>query len=179
MRLWLFIGLCFIAGNAMADAYAFIGLNQMRVSVDGKGAQKEDWGATLGGGYRFTPHLAAEISYAYGHVAEGEARIIEWSSRNLGIAAVGTLAFRTRVSAIGRAGLQRMVGRWNHTLRSGSTSTRLEPEIGWTGWVPSLGLGAQYTIDKRHAIRAMAELTGGVDGLKDSRSLSVTAVIFF
>jgi len=25
------------------------------------GYGKEDWGATLGGGYRFTPHLAAEI----------------------------------------------------------------------------------------------------------------------
>lgn len=179
MRLSLFIGLFFVAGHAVADAYAFVGLNQLRVSVEGKGAQEEDWGATLGGGYRFTRHLAAEISYAYGHVAEGEVRVMEWSSRSIGIAAVGTMPVRPRLAVIGRAGVQRVVGTWSHTLRSGPITTRPEPEIGWSDWVPSFGLGAQYTIDERHALRAMAEMTGGGEGLEDSRSLSAAVLFFF
>ena len=179
MRHWLFIALFFVAGHAMADAYAFIGVNAMGIRVEGKGGQREDIGVILGGGYRFTPRLAAEVSYAYGYAAEREVRIVEWSHRSIDIAAVGTIPLRPRLAAVGRAGLQRVVGRWNHTLRSGSLNIRLEPEIGWTGWVPSLGLGAQYTLDERHALRAMAEITGGVEGLESSRSLSVAVFISF
>ena len=178
MRLWLFIGLCFIAGHALADVYAFVGFNQVRVSVEGKGAQEEDRGAILGLGYRFTPRLAAEISYADGHVVQGQTVVTEWRSRGLGIVAVGTMPLRGGFAAVGRAGVHGVEGRWHQRLVSAPINTTLE-QIRWSGWAPSLGLGVQYRVDERHAVRAMAEMTGGVDGLEDSRSLSVTALIFF
>jgi hypothetical protein len=135
MRLWLFIGLCFIAGHALADVYAFVGFNQMRVSVEGKGAQEEDRGAILGLGYRFTPRLAAEISYADGHVVQGQTVVTEWRSRGLGIVAVGTMPLRGGFAAVGRAGVHGVEGRWHQRLVSAPINTTLE-EIRWSGWAP-------------------------------------------
>jgi OOP family OmpA-OmpF porin len=136
--------LCALAGTASADEGFYVGGGAGQAFVDEGMYDDEDLTLSLFGGYQFNRHVAVEGGYIDLGEIEPEAGGAALEADTFHLTAVGTLPLTEAFSLYGKAGLHRWDADTSLALINGEDS----------GTDPTYGIGAQYRVSKRFALRA-------------------------
>lgn len=198
MRLPAFAALMLASAAASAQPYIWLTFSQAQIKANvGDGISDSGPAFSLGTGYRFGKRLAVEAGYFdLIRVHATAASQVQGSSRfttthyskaqGFGVAAVGTWPVADRVSLLAKLGAHYL----RHELRSQTVeneaaapfrfiAARVNPETVEREWTPTIGLGAEVSLDEQIRLRAMLEHIAGRGELDRIRLLSLQAVYSF
>lgn len=177
MKTALSLALLFFSEIAGAQPYVGVGLVSNEVSVTTmvqKERRREDPGVGLTLGYRFTPAIASEISYA---PLAGLS-----DTRFLSASAVAAVNLGSRFALLGKAGIAKVQGRLigapgDVPPADGRPALPQELATTWSGYAPIFGAGVQASVTKDVAVRGMIERVGRV-GNMDSAVVASAGLVF-
>jgi OmpA-OmpF porin, OOP family len=132
----LAIAALLVSGSSFAQLYvgAAGGITNQDVNCSGwSSCDKSDTGFKLYTGFKFTPHVAGEISYTdFGKVSLGTPFASgSYGGKALGLGAAFFLPFAPQFTGIGRLGLANTEADFNGPAFSGTSDSSIQPYFGF------------------------------------------------
>lgn len=176
-----------IAAPAAAEPYLFVGTGIARAETtlvpDASGSSFMPF--SIGGGYRFTPHLSAETSFfnvsrMVGKSQQGTTVTQNtWSAYGAELSIVGTVPVTQSLSLLGKAGGAFVKAQNIRSDIDTATNQFSDTTTASDGIHPSAGIGASYVVGKETALRVMAQHIDMDNETKYIRLFSVGLVVSF
>lgn len=176
MRFILAVVLFSLAAVVQAQPYVAADFGHAEAGLRGQDASGSS--STFAAGYRFTPHLAGELSYLDSDGrTDVRATTLFWKSRGYGLAAIGSLPVG-RWSLLGKVGAYRLKTSTRELVTLGGVTVR-DDTVTRSHWSPSVAVGAQFNIAENVSMRAMVERVDGKGELDRLRIVTLAAVVVF
>lgn len=138
---------------------------------------------SIGGGYRFTKHLALEVAYidlgelhhqnnAYSNGATLPARdgaiSRKWEAAGLEITALGAWPISSSFDLLAKGSLYALKGKYRTDSRAAQGGTVLfssSDSASGSGTVPAIGAGVRYAVTEQLSVRAIYEVWADKSGM--------------